>query len=110
MPKIVGIKSEHAQNIGKKFIINCYLEQGTRPLKFEWRKNGLPLSSNEHYRIETSDEDSGLTIDRVDPFDSGNFSCIVSNTFGSDSQSTSLLVKGWLPLLFVLDVWRVRCF
>ena len=91
---MVELKTTRTQELGKKFIIPCYIEQGSKPFKFEWKKNGRTLLSNNHQRIETSDDMTGLTIDQVDSSDSGNFSCIVSNSVGFDSQFTVLLVKG----------------
>ena len=87
------LKSQHSQNVNKKFFIFCYLQQGSKPLTFEWFKDGRLLSSS-RYLIDTSDDVSGLTIERVNTADAGNYSCSVRNRLGSDSQHTFLLVKG----------------
>lgn len=102
------LKSKHFQNTGKKFILTCYLEEGTKPLVFEWHRNGGIISSVSSVRIETSEEVSSLTIDRLQSTDSGNYSCSVSNQFGSDSQSTVLLVKGSASFVSIAIVmWRI---
>ena len=121
-PKLAELKHKHFQNIGKKFIVVCYIEQGTKPFIFEWYKNGDVLTSNSHTRITenaiTTDEDvSSLTIDQVKFSDSSNYSCKVTNKFGSDSQFTTLLVKGLrlfeiclyfeVFVMITIEVWRI---
>jgi hypothetical protein len=80
------------------FRLLCYSSSGTKPLYFQWHKNGHLLSSNEHsnYKIETSNDNpqSILIIQKVVGNDAGNYSCICTNAFGNDIQYSSLIVKG----------------
>jgi len=98
VPKLVEFKPNQQFNTGQKFKLFCYLYEGSRPITFEWFKNGLILStniSNSRFRIDTSEDESHFTIDRLQNDDSGTYSCSAQNNLGFDRQSTLLLVKGW---------------
>ena len=97
-PRFTEIESRRSQNVATSFKIFCSPSEGSKPLRFEWYKNGLallPFSNIElSYRIETSEDESIFKIDKLSPGDSGNYSCLTLNTFGSDTQFTILTVKG----------------
>jgi len=81
--------------VDTKLKILCQPQEGSRPFRFEWHKNGRLLSEATH-RIETSDDDSLFVIDKLTTTDSANYSCSVRNDFGADTQFTILTVKGLL--------------
>lgn len=83
--------------MASKFKLVCYLEEGTKPFKFEWYKNGHSLSADSKYMIKTYEDESELTIGKLEFGDLGKYTCTVRNHFGVDSHSTLLSVKG-LPL------------
>lgn len=95
-PKLGEFKSSLSQNVGSKLKIFCSPQEGDRPFRFVWRKNGQPLSTGSHLRIETSEDDSLLIIEKLLASDSANYSCLVENRKGVDTQSTLLLLKGTL--------------
>jgi hypothetical protein len=72
------------------------MSKGTKPVFFQWNKNGINISNNPKtsFKIETFEDNSQIRIKTVDRSDSGNYSCIARNEFGSDIQSTLLVVKG----------------
>jgi hypothetical protein len=74
---------------------------GTKPVFFQWSKNGIDLTnrSDLRFRIETFKDYSQFGIETVDRSDSGNYSCIARNAFGTDTQSALLIVKGLIQLL-----------
>ncbi len=84
------------QTEGTKFRQFCSIQKGSGPLFFQWTKNEQILSSKPevNYKIETSDEHSIIIISNVRRSDAGNYSCIVRNAFGTDSQTVSLNVRG----------------
>ena len=90
-------------NVGEKFKLFCYLKEGSQPVKFEWLKNGdKVMSKNHQYRVDTLEEESILTIQRISASDNSNFSCTVRNKFGQDTQFTSIFVKG-LSWIFIFN-------
>jgi hypothetical protein len=84
--------------MGSPFRIYCSTFAGEKPLFFQFTKNGQTLSNNPeaNYKIESSEDlqVSVFSIKSVERSDSGNYSCISRNAFGSDSQTVQLLVRG----------------
>ena len=87
---------QRSQNFGTKLKIHCLLieETSSRP-EFIWFKQDALLSSGSRYRIETSEEESILVIDKLIASDSANYTCTVRNNLQEKaSQTTILTVKG----------------
>lgn len=95
-PKLVPIVTNRSQNESTGFQIFCSAQEGSHPLFFEWFRNGQSLrsSASVKYKIDNAKEFSTFKIDKVDRSDVGNYSCVVNNMMGSDSQSVLLTVKG----------------
>ncbi len=96
-PKLTNIIRNHInQTEGTRVQFFCAIEKGSFPLNFQWFKNNQILVSNQelNFQIETSSDHSRLIIPKAHRSDSGNYSCLVRNTFGSDSQSVRLNVRG----------------
>ena len=81
--------------------MHCSIEEGSEPFFFEWAKNGQAIrpGPSVKYRINNQELSSGLTIERVNRSDAGNYSCLVKNGVGSDSKNVMLSVKGNCKLL-----------
>ena len=109
-PKIVEFKPQHSFNLGQKFKLFCYLNEGSKPINFEWFKNDKLIKPNSHYRIDTSEDESHLTIDRLSKNDNGNYSCSAKSQFGFDKHSTQLIVKGFGDLTIILGYNFIRHF
>ena len=90
--------SQRNQTIGSIFQALCAIEEGSFPIFFEWFKDSKPLkpSPNVNYKIENSEMLSTLKIIKVDLNDVGNYTCIAKNTFGADSQTVNLNIKGMI--------------
>ena len=79
----------------QKLAITCSVSKGSRPLSFEWFKNGNAVSSGS-VRI-TNDEDlSILKVDSVNSGDAGNYTCKASNSHGSDTYNIAIHIKSTL--------------
>lgn len=99
--KLAQHMSQKSQIVGSKVKLHCLVEQSAEHgLIFEWLKDGShqPLISNSHLKIESGDDESSLTIFKLTPEDSGNYSCVVRTRNpgpqSTDRQSTVLIVKG----------------
>ncbi len=94
--------SHKNQTEGSYFQILCAVQEGSHPLFFEWSKNGHSIKANPdfNYKIDNFEKYSTLIIAKIDRKDAGNYSCVVHNSIGSDSQSVLLSIKG-RKLLFL---------
>ena len=74
----------------------CTLEEGSYPVFFEWFKSGQTLkpSPDVNYKIDSFEMHSTFTIRNIDMKDVANYTCFVSNQFGSNSRSTLLSING----------------
>lgn len=73
----------------------CEVTQGTHPLTFMWLKNNEPLSnSQDNYQILPGHHVSTFFIEKLSEMNSGTYTCIVSNNYGSDNISVTLNVQG----------------
>ena len=97
-PKLVEIPKIQSRNRFSKLKLSCSIEYGFKPVQFQWLFNNQDVQTivdwKKKYKIEEHDDEFLLKIDRVDAEDSGNYSCVVKNAFGSDIQSSILVVKG----------------
>ncbi|RWS05573.1 Down syndrome cell adhesion molecule-like protein Dscam2 [Dinothrombium tinctorium] len=79
---------------GVTYTTLCSVSKGAKPLHFQWLKDGMPLQrDSENLRIETSSIISNLIFEKINRADSGNYTCIVTNSLGRDSKSFVLTVK-----------------
>ncbi|XP_070397520.1 leucine-rich repeats and immunoglobulin-like domains protein 1 [Dermacentor albipictus] len=81
-------------NAGEEVSVTCVAALGRKPLRFDWQHDGRVLASNarKHSRVVV-DNIVTLTIERVTAEDVGNYTCTVTNGFGSDSATAALIVE-----------------
>ena len=73
---------------GNKIDLEC-IGEGTLPIRYRWTKNGRPLMSAK-YKIDGPQ----MKIDKLVLLDSGNYTCIASNVYGSSNCSITVKVCG----------------
>ncbi|XP_054724338.1 cell adhesion molecule Dscam2-like [Uloborus diversus] len=79
---------------GERASATCTIKSGDRPLQFQWKKDGRDISEISKVEIQTvKDASSILTIESVSSKFSGNYTCIISNSYGSDSFTAALIVS-----------------
>ena len=84
---------------------------GDKPLAITWKKDGQPFaaSTDKRYLISETISESGLTsqikVDSADRRDSSLYTCITSNSYGSDEINLQVIVQGKFPLLRPLT-WK----
>jgi len=91
-PEILKLFERRNLEEGQKLTITCSTTKGSKPLTFEWLKEGVHLT-NSKYRIANDEDFSLLKIDTISAKDAGNFSCKASNAFGSDKHVFDVHVK-----------------
>ncbi|XP_064486240.1 cell adhesion molecule Dscam1-like isoform X3 [Ornithodoros turicata] len=81
-------------------VVSCIAMKGAKPLTFSWYKDGRPVMAGHRAIPKTlTDNLSTLTILKVTAEDNGNYTCVVSNSAGSDRFTAHLLVTAapvWL--------------
>ncbi len=104
---LLSLPPQNAVTKGSFFRLLCQSSAGTKPLFFQWNKNGNILANTpeSEYKIENNDDYSLFTIKSVDRSDSGNYSCFVRNAFGTDIKSALLDVKGLIQFFFSIEIW-----
>ncbi|RWS02322.1 Down syndrome cell adhesion molecule-like protein Dscam2 [Dinothrombium tinctorium] len=79
---------------GSVFRFLCGVQYGSAPFKFNWFINSKLISNHlPDVSIDTKEDESTLKIKYVKSENSGNYTCVVNNEFGKDSQSVMLIVK-----------------
>jgi hypothetical protein len=68
--------------------------QGSAPLTYQWRVNGLTLSDGGNVSGATT---SSLTIGPITAIDAGDYDCLVTNTCGSEDTADATLTVGVPP-------------
>ncbi|KAF8789149.1 Down syndrome cell adhesion molecule-like [Argiope bruennichi] len=71
----------------------CVVVKGDPPLRFHWLKNGLPFIPNGDTVVQTFDDSSILTFNRVSSSDRGRYTCIASNAASSTNLTTQLIIN-----------------
>ncbi|UJR15255.1 hypothetical protein I4U23_002210 [Adineta vaga] len=84
--------------IGKSVELRCRPPSGNPSPKVTWLKDNQPVEINRNGRFILSSENS-LLIAQVRKIDSGNYTCVASNTVGSYSSEPAELIvhdnRGW---------------
>ncbi|GBL76503.1 Titin [Araneus ventricosus] len=98
-PKINPFHFPAIVEIQEKASVACILKHGQPPLEFKWFKNNQELHDSKNVKIKSLDDVSIITIEPVSSKDSGNYTCLVSNSFGKDTHAALLAVEApprWL--------------
>ena len=93
-PVLVKLYSKNEQTKGSDLVLTCNVAKGSKPLRFQWFKNGVELSNTGRSTIENKDIFSFFTLRNIDSNDVGNYSCVVTNKFGFDKLWIQLTVTG----------------
>lgn len=79
---------------GKSMKIFCTVEEGQKPLEFQWLYNNGKINQSQiSIAINNFEDYSMLIIDPVSVHHAGNYTCSTRNAVGDDSYTTSLVVQ-----------------
>ena len=93
-PQIVPMKQLDDTKMGQRIVIVCALREGTPPISFSWRKNGVPVMQTGELKVVHNDDyQETLIISKVSPVHVGNYTCSAKNSFGSDQMSLAVAPK-----------------
>ncbi|XP_049276092.1 titin-like [Rhipicephalus sanguineus] len=96
-PRIQPFNFPTSKAMPKKVVVHCVVIEGSEPFELAWLRDGarLPSSNSDHARVrvkQVSEAVSSLTIFRAGAEDIGNYTCVATNSAGSDSVTSELLV------------------
>ena len=92
-PKITQKLSPKSANDGDKVDFVARVT-GTEPLDIQWAFKKKPIKNDDIYNISYAKGVATLKMEDVLPEDSGEYSVVVKNQFGSVTSMASLNVKG----------------
>ncbi|KAK8765881.1 hypothetical protein V5799_007339 [Amblyomma americanum] len=93
-PRIQPLAFPPNVNLGEKVSVTCVVVTGRKPFDFVWRQDGKVLANTKtKYSRVVVDNIVTMTIERVTAEDVGNYTCTVTNDFGSDSATAALIVE-----------------
>jgi hypothetical protein len=75
--------------VGDTITLKVIITQGTPPLEFEWRRNGVRLFDDGHVSGAAT---AVLTIGTAEIFDAGNYTVTISNSAGTTSAGAAVSV------------------
>ncbi|GFS39582.1 titin [Trichonephila inaurata madagascariensis] len=88
--------------------ILCTVKKGSFPMTYKWLLNDKEITSHMKYKITTIGSSSHLSIGKIEAVDIGNYTCVVSNTYGQDKGSVQVILEASKsidpPVLFPLMV------
>lgn len=93
-PKLVSMVDQVTLSQHSSYVILCNLMSGTKPVFFEWNKNGHKLVSSDQIKVDHNDFMSMVTLHNVTAAESGQYECLVKNALGMDSSSTRVNING----------------
>ena len=92
---------------GMRGMLTCSVLEGDPPVKIQFLKDGKLLRSkaDNHIKLDSTNEfSSTLFISKVSFEDSGNYTCIASNSAASNSYSVKMIVNGKLACIFQINI------
>ena len=102
-PAIDPFKFPESIQEGMRARLVCTVIQGDPPFLFRWFKDDELIDPPVNSVItRTDDFSSDLTFNRVSPRHNGNYTCVVSNSYASDSHSAYLNVDG----KYLVNFWN----
>lgn len=93
-PVVASFAFPSALQEGERGSATCTIRSGDRPVEFQWKKDGILLTQSSNVDIQYIKDSSLLLIETVTSKSSGNYTCIVKNSFGQDQFTASLSVTG----------------
>ncbi|ULT80160.1 hypothetical protein L3Y34_010619 [Caenorhabditis briggsae] len=98
VPTIIESPHTVRVNIERSVTLQCFAVGIPTP-EIEWQKGGIPIISEKNLRY-TQLPDGNLQINDAQIEDQGQFTCVAKNTYGQQSQTTTLMVTGLVaPIL-----------
>lgn len=74
--------------------ILCTVKKGSFPMTYKWLYNDQEIGSHAKFKVTTIGRSSHLSVGKVEATDIGNYTCVVSNTYGQDTEMVQVILDG----------------
>ncbi|KAK8756136.1 hypothetical protein V5799_001156 [Amblyomma americanum] len=78
---------------GSRSRLLCSVSKGDGPLRFQWFKDGRPLSSVPDGSVQYSDDSAMIKFRKMRFRDRGQYTCFATNDAASDNRTTDVVVN-----------------
>ncbi|GBL76508.1 Hemicentin-1 [Araneus ventricosus] len=92
-PLIQPFNFPEFSTVDQTVVVTCAVVQGTKPLNFNWLKDGKEIESVPNTSVHTQAGFSVLTVGPASRENVGNYTCFVRNSFGKDSYTASFVLN-----------------
>ena len=100
----VKIDGDQTQFVARGYgmLLSCQYHALPPASEVQWKKDGTIIASNTSVEINDSriiishfnETHFQLTINTTTLYDSGNYTCVVTNDMGSSSNTTTIVIEG----------------
>ncbi|XP_055938213.1 cell adhesion molecule DSCAM-like [Argiope bruennichi] len=92
-PVIQSFSFPEFSTIDQTVVVACAVTDGTKPLNFNWLKDGKDVDNVPNTSVHTQDRFSVLTVGPASRENVGNYTCLVRNVFGKDSFTAAFVLN-----------------
>ncbi|XP_022655319.1 Down syndrome cell adhesion molecule-like protein Dscam2 isoform X3 [Varroa destructor] len=93
-PQISPFKVLEDLSEGKRVALVCSVSSGTRPILFQWLKEGQTIENLPNvYTGQTGEYQASLQIENLSADHVGNYTCSAKNAYGSDQMSVAVVLN-----------------
>ncbi|GFS44500.1 titin [Nephila pilipes] len=80
-------------SLGDSIEIVCTIKRGSLPVAFSWLHNEQVISTEIQKKVTGNERSSHFSIGYIQSSDIGNYTCVVSNKYGEDRKTASVLIE-----------------
>ncbi|GBM66129.1 Down syndrome cell adhesion molecule [Araneus ventricosus] len=80
-------------SLGDMTGILCTVKKGSLPMTYKWLHNGKEITTHTKYKVAAMGSSSHLSISEIEATDIGNYTCVVSNSYGQDRGTIQVILE-----------------
>lgn len=98
---LISVLGPAEASVGEAVSFMCNAIKG-KNLEFSWTKSGLLLQENDRISFANTRKSSMLSFESVNPSDSGNYTCVASDSITVARKHISIRILGKCSIAFLL--------
>ncbi|PRD37680.1 UNVERIFIED_CONTAM: Titin [Trichonephila clavipes] len=92
-PALYPLMVPQNPSLGDSIEIVCTIKRGSLPVTFSWLHNGQVISAEKQKKVMLNERSSHFSIGHIQSSDIGNYTCVVSNRYGEDRKTASVIIE-----------------